>query len=88
MAKDDDRIRASLLLTSEVRPASRMVIRWPSASEVSKSEALILSLVTRAIKGDSRATAQVLAMMLDQGKSPQGEERIVVNVIDKFDHSE
>ena len=56
-------------------------------SRVSKSEALILSLITKAIKGDIRAAAQILRLMEEQGGATKQEGGITVNVIDKFDHS-
>jgi len=57
-------------------------------SRVSKSEALILSLITRAIKGDIRAAAQILRLMEEQGEAPQREGGINVTVIDQFDDPE
>ena len=54
---------------------------------MSKSEALILSLITKAIKGDIRAAAQILRLMEEQGEATKQEGGITVNVIDKFDHS-
>ncbi|AXI43281.1 hypothetical protein C1J02_16085 [Sulfitobacter sp. SK011] len=57
-------------------------------SQVSKSEALILSLITKAIKGDIRAAAQVLRLMEEQEIVHQQDEGITINVIDRFDHPE
>ncbi|MBF9036767.1 hypothetical protein HKCCE2091_21240 [Rhodobacterales bacterium HKCCE2091] len=52
---------------------------------MSKSEALIASLVTRALKGDMRAMTQVLRLMEDQGDASSGEKGVTIHVIDQFD---
>ncbi len=56
-------------------------------SRVSKSEALILSLVTKAIKGDIRAAAQILRLMEEPGGAATPEQGVTINVIDQFDDS-
>ena len=57
-------------------------------SQVSKREALILSLITKGIKGDIRAAAQVLRLMEEQDVAGEQDGGITINVIDQFDHPE
>ena len=58
---------------------------------ISKREALILSLVTRALKGDMRAAAQTLRLIeaheaKAQASGPQSAgEELVIHVVDQFD---
>lgn len=56
--------------------------------QISKSEALILSLITKGIKGDIRAAAQVLRLMEEHETVRQEDGGITINVIDQFDHPE
>jgi len=55
-----------------------------------KREALILSLVTKAIKGDMRAAAQTLRLIEAYEEQPksQGEKGVTIHVIDTFDDPE
>jgi hypothetical protein len=65
--------------------AQRVVIReGGKTSEVSKSEALVISLVTKALQGDMRATEQVLRLMQEQGEPPARSGGLTVHVIDRF----
>ncbi|GHF70712.1 DUF5681 domain-containing protein [Seohaeicola zhoushanensis] len=71
--------------------AQRITIReGERTAEVSKREALIVALLNRAIKGDGRATAQVLGLIQDQdrGEAETRQEGVTINVIDRFDDSE
>ena len=57
-------------------------------TRVSKSEALLVSLINRAIKGDVRASAQVLRLMEAHAERPQEERGLTIHVVDAFDDSE
>ena len=55
-------------------------------SRVSKREALILSLITKALKGDIRAAGQVLKLIEQYDEAPLPKEGgLTVHVIDQFD---
>ena len=59
-------------------------------TRVTKREALILSLVTKAIKGDMRAAAQTLKLIeaYEEQPKPRESEGVTINVIDQFDDPE
>jgi hypothetical protein len=57
-------------------------------SRISKREALILSLITKAIKGDMRAAAQTLRLIEAHEDKPDRAGGLTVNVIDQFDDPE
>ncbi len=59
-------------------------------TRITKREALILSLVTKAIKGDMRAAAQTLRLIEAYEEQPkqQGEKGVTIHVIDTFDDPE
>ena len=60
-------------------------------TRVTKREALILSLVTRALKGDMRAAAQTLKLMeaCERASDEKTESRgLTIHVIDTFDDPE
>lgn len=54
---------------------------------ISKREALILSLITKAIRGDMRAAAQTLKLMEAYEENPKRAEEkgLTIHVIDQFD---
>jgi hypothetical protein len=55
-------------------------------SRVTKREALILSLITKALKGDIRAVGQVLKLIEQYDEAPMPKEGgLTVHVIDQFD---
>ena len=57
-------------------------------TRISKREALILSLITKAIKGDMRAAAQTLRLIEAYEDAPKRAGGLTVNVIDQFDDPE
>jgi hypothetical protein len=61
-------------------------------TRISKREALILSLVTKAIKGDMRAAAQTLKLIEAFEAQPKAEKNkakgVTIHVIDTFDDPE
>ena len=59
-------------------------------TRITKREALIMSLVTKAIKGDMRAAAQTLKLIEAYEEQPAigGEKGVTVHVIDTFDNPE
>ena len=55
-------------------------------SRITKREALILSLITKALKGDIRAAGQVLRLVEQYDEAPLPKEGgLTVHVIDQFD---
>ena len=60
------------------------------ATRISKREALILSLVTKAIKGDMRAAAQTLKLIetYEAQPEPRQDKGVTIHVIDTFDNPE
>ena len=57
-------------------------------TRISKREALILSLITKALKGDMRAAAQLLRLMEVHDEKPQRTEGLTINVVEQFDDPE
>lgn len=59
-------------------------------SRITKREALILSLVTKALKGDMRAASETLKLIVacEEQPDPQTEKGLTINVIDTFDDPE
>lgn len=59
-------------------------------TRISKREALILSLVTKAIKGDMRAAAQTLKLIEAYEAQPdtRQDKGVTIHVIDTFDDPE
>lgn len=59
-------------------------------TRISKREALILSLVTKAIKGDMRAAAQTLKLIeaYEAKPDPRQDKGVTIHVIDTFDDPE
>lgn len=55
---------------------------------ISKREALILSLITKALKGDMRAAAQTLRLMEVHDEKPALTEGLTINVVEQFDDPE
>ncbi|MEM0948211.1 MAG: DUF5681 domain-containing protein [Pseudomonadota bacterium] len=56
-------------------------------SRITKREALILSLVTKALKGDMRAASETLKLIAayEEQPKPQAGPGVTINVIDTFD---
>ena len=57
-------------------------------TRISKRKALILSLITKALKGDMRAAAQMLLLMEVHDEKPQRTEGLTINVVEQFDDPE
>ena len=57
---------------------------------ITKREALVLSLITKAIKGDMRAAAHTLRLMeaYEEKPKPAGAKEVTIHVIDTFDDPE
>lgn len=75
-------------LLSDTLAQKITVTEGGQSRRISKLEALILSLVTKAIKGDVRAMAPLLKLIQAyEGTSEREDDRgLTINVIDSFNH--
>ncbi|SPJ25041.1 DUF5681 domain-containing protein [Palleronia abyssalis] len=77
--------RGVKVLLDEALSRKITVTEGGRTARVSKSEALLVSLINKAIKGDIRAAAQVLRLMETHGERPADRKELVINVVDAFD---
>ena len=76
-------------LINEITGQEITVSEGGQSSRISKREALILSLVARALKGDMRAAAKTLRLMEANDEEIQHQQGgLKVHVIDRFEDPE